>query len=70
MKTLALLVVLYLLVIYLITTYYRLRKIRSPFKNWSLGWEKDVKFKEKSILALIIQIPLLIIFLLDLFCDV
>lgn len=68
MKTLALLILLYLLIILIIITYYKYRNWRIPFKKWTLAWEKDVKSKEKSILAFVIQIPLLIIFLIDLIC--
>ena len=38
----------------------KINNLRIPFSNWG-GWKKDVKLKERLIVAFIIQIPLFII---------
>ena len=38
----------------------KINNLRTPFSNWG-GWKKDVKLKERLIVAFILQIPLFII---------
>ena len=50
----------YALTFLIIIAYYKINNLRTPFSNWG-GWKKDVKLKEKLIVAFILQIPLFII---------
>ena len=50
----------YVLTFLIIITYYKINNLRTPFTNWG-GWKKDVKLKERLIVAFILQIPLFII---------
>ena len=50
----------YALIFLIIIAYYKINNLRTPFSNWG-GWKKDVKLKERLIVAFIIQIPLFII---------
>ncbi len=50
----------YVLTFLIIMVYYKINNLRTPFSNWG-GWKKDVKLKEKFIVAFILQIPLFII---------
>ena len=50
----------YALIFLIIIAYYKINNLRTPFSNWG-GWKKDVKLKERLIVAFILQIPLFII---------
>ena len=50
----------YALTFLIIIAYYKINNLRTPFSNWG-GWKKDVKLKERLIVAFIIQIPLFIV---------
>ena len=50
----------YALIFLIIIAYYKINNLRTPFSNWG-GWKKDVKLKERFIVAFILQIPLFII---------
>ena len=50
----------YVLTFLIIMAYYKINNLRIPFSNWG-GWKKDVKLKERFIVAFILQIPLFII---------
>ena len=50
----------YALIFLIIIVYYKINNLRTPFSNWG-GWKKDVKLKERLIVAFIIQIPLFIV---------
>ena len=50
----------YALIFLIIIVYYKINNLRTPFSNWG-GWKKDVKLKERLIVAFILQIPLFII---------
>ena len=50
----------YALIFLIIIAYYKINNLRTPFSNWG-GWKKDVKLKERLIVAFIIQIPLFIV---------
>ena len=53
----------YALTILIIIAYYKINNLRTPFSNWG-GWKKDVKLKERFIVAFILQIPLFIILII------
>ena len=50
----------YALIFLIIIAYYKINNLITPFSNWG-GWKKDVKLKERLIVAFIIQIPLFIV---------
>ena len=60
MSKLILLIFGYALTFLIIIAYYKINNLRTPFSNWG-GWKKDVKLKERFIVAFILQIPLFII---------
>ena len=60
MSKLILLILGYVLTFLIIIAYYKINNLRTPFSNWG-GWKKDVKLKERCIVAFILQIPLFII---------
>ena len=60
MSKLLLLILGYVLTFLIIIAYYKINNLRTPFSNWG-GWKKDVKLKERFIVAFILQIPLFII---------
>ena len=53
----------YALTFLIIIAYYKINNLRTPFSNWG-GWKKDVKLKERFIVAFILQIPLFIILII------
>ena len=53
----------YALTFLIIMAYYKINNLRTPFTNWG-GWKKDVKLKERFIVAFILQIPLFIILII------
>ena len=60
MSKLILLIFGYALTFLIIIAYYKINNLRTPFSNWG-GWKKDVKLKERFIVAFILQIPLFIV---------
>ena len=63
MSKLILLILGYVLIFLIIMAYYKINNLRTPFSNWG-GWKKDVKLKERFIVAFILQIPLFIILII------
>ena len=63
MSKLILLILGYVLIFLIIMGYYKINNLRTPFSNWG-GWKKDVKLKERFIVAFILQIPLFIILII------
>tara|TARA_B100000900_G_scaffold286883_1_gene245977 strand:+ start:371 stop:565 length:195 start_codon:yes stop_codon:yes gene_type:complete len=63
MSKLISLIIGYVLTFLIIIAYYKINNIRTPFSNWG-GWKKDVKLKEKFIIAFMLQIPVFIIFVI------
>ncbi len=63
MSKLISLIIGYVLTFLIIIVYYKINNIRTPFSNWG-GWKKDVKLKEKFIIAFMLQIPVFIIFVI------
>tara|TARA_Y100001935_G_scaffold87540_1_gene72590 strand:- start:375 stop:569 length:195 start_codon:yes stop_codon:yes gene_type:complete len=63
MSKLISLIIGYVLTFLIIIAYYKINNIRTPFSNWG-GWKKDVKLKERFIIAFMLQIPVFIIFVI------
>ena len=63
MSKLISLIIGYVLTFLMIIAYYKINNIRTPFSNWG-GWKKDVKLKERFIIAFMLQIPVFIIFVI------
>ena len=63
MSKLISLIIGYVLTFLIIIAYYKINNIRTPFSNWG-GWKKDLKLKEKFIIAFMLQIPVFIIFVI------
>ena len=63
MSKLISLIIGYVLTFLIIIEYYKINNIRIPFSNWG-GWKKDVKLKERFIIAFMLQIPVFIIFVI------
>ena len=63
MSKLISLIIGYVLTFLIIIAYYKINNIRTPFSNWG-GWKKDVKLRERFIIAFMLQIPVFIIFVI------
>ena len=64
----SLIIIGWVLMYFVIKAYYTINKIRIPYEKWYLNYKKDVAFRERLILSLLMQVPLgiIIIFFNDL----
>ena len=64
----SLIIIGWVLMYFVIKAYYTINNIRIPYEKWYLNYKKDVAFRERLILSLLIQVPLgiIIIFFNDL----
>ncbi|MAR65270.1 MAG: hypothetical protein CMB83_05025 [Flammeovirgaceae bacterium] len=67
MEKLILVITVYVLLYLSIIAYYKINNLRTPFSKWMM-WKDDVKFKEKLVVNFIINIPLFIVLIYNLFC--
>tara|TARA_B100001027_G_scaffold61700_1_gene41652 strand:- start:189 stop:413 length:225 start_codon:yes stop_codon:yes gene_type:complete len=64
----SLIIIGWVLMYFVIKAYYTINNIRIPYEKWYLNYKKDVAFRERLILSLLMQVPLgiIIIFFNDL----
>ena len=64
----SLIIIGWVLMYFVIKAYYTINNIRMPYEKWYLNYKKDVAFRERLILSLLMQVPLgiIIIFFNDL----
>ena len=64
----SLIIIGWVLMYFVIKSYYTINNIRIPYEKWYLNYKKDVAFRERLILSLLMQVPLgiIIIFFNDL----
>ena len=64
----SLIIIGWVLMYFVIKAYYTSNNIRLPYEKWCLNYKKDVAFRERLILSLLMQVPLgiIIIFFNDL----
>ena len=64
----SLIIIGWVLMYFIIKAYYTINNIRIPYEKWYLNYKKDVAFRERLILSLLMQVPLgiIIIFFNDL----
>ena len=64
----SLIIIGWVLIYFVIKAYYTINNIRIPYEKWYLNYKKDVAFRERLILSLLMQVPLgiIIIFFNDL----
>ena len=67
MGNLVLIIIIYVLLYLSIIAYYKINNFRNPFSRWGISYKEDVKLREKLIISFIINIPLLIVLLFNLF---
>ena len=64
----SLIIIGWVLMYFVLKAYYTSNNIRFPYEKWYLTYKKDVAFRERLILSLLMQVPfgIIIIFFNDL----